>query len=85
MKRPSFNTAKAQYQHRFTMEHVPQWANTPHNGKYYAPQYRTDKEWYEKTLFPGEPGSLFDDACYSTGQSWPLGQWLDKPYVKGAA
>jgi hypothetical protein len=85
MKRPiSFEQAKAQYTHRFTMEHVPVWAilRAP-NGKYYAPQYRSDKEWYDNTLFAGESELATKEACYTANQSWPLGQWLDQPYQKG--
>lgn len=84
--------AKAQYVHRFTMEHVPAWANEPHLNhdnntfKYYAPQYKSDKEWYDNTVFPGESDLCIksDDHCYSSGKTWPLGQWLDKPYKKQA-
>jgi hypothetical protein len=85
MARPiTFNEARAQYPHRYTMEHVPAWARKPceGNGKYYAPQYRTDAEWYEKTAFPGEGGiDRREDHCMSNAPSWPLGQWLDAPYT----
>lgn len=79
----SFVDACARYVHRFTQDHVPRWALTPiEPGKYYAPQYRSDREWYELTRFPGEPGHLsIGDDCYSTGQTWPAGKWLDAPYV----
>lgn len=81
MSRPiSFERAKAQYLHRYTLEHVPEWARkiNPGNGKYYAPQYRTDAEWYELTTFPGENGHpRNEDHCLSNGQTWPCGQWLD--------
>jgi hypothetical protein len=79
----SFEGACRQYVHRYTMEHVPAWAATPAgNGRYYAPHYRTDREWYDNTLFPGEfgwhaPGT--DTDCFSTKQTWPMGQWLDEP------
>lgn len=81
--------AKARYVHRYTMEHVPAWAAKPiyHDDRkqslYYAPQYRTDKEWYENTTFFGESDMADPDYCYSNNQSWPLGQWLEKPYSKG--
>lgn len=82
MKRPTLSEAKNQYVHRYTMEHVPQWAKKPcGNGKYYAPQYRTDQEWYDNTLFPPDPMCYKTDCC-STGQTWPLGHWLDAPYSK---
>jgi hypothetical protein len=79
----SFEEAKRMYVHRFTVEYIPAWADKPApNGKYYAPQFLTDQEWYDHTIFP--PQSPFPDSCYTTGQTWPLGQWLDaplRPYV----
>lgn len=40
----SLEQAKALFPHRFTMEHAPSWAKAPApNGKFYAPQYRTDQ------------------------------------------
>lgn len=89
MTRPTFEQAKAQYVNRFTMEHVPAWSrNRPcdHGGtetRYYAPQFRTDAEWYANTLFKGDPGWLGRGTdCFTTGQTWPLGQWLDKPFTR---
>lgn len=79
----TFEQATAQYVHRYTMEHVPAWARTAApNGKYYAPQFRTDREWYEHTEFPPHRFSMGkrDTSCYTSGQTWPLGQWLDAPY-----
>lgn len=93
----SLEQARNQYPHRFTMEHVPSWAKWPakhtkgeHAGKvmHYAPQYRTDREWYEHTAFPGEPGhpaygilsAHKETQCHTTGQTWPMGQWLEQPY-----
>jgi hypothetical protein len=88
MKRKlSFEQAKAAYLQRFTMEHVPTWAaRRPCDSGgtatwYYAPQYRSDKEWYDNTRFPGEPGWIgIGTDCHSTNPSWPLGQHLDQPY-----
>ena len=75
----TFEQAKAAYVHRFTMEHVPGWASLPtSNGKFYAPQYRTDREWYDNTKFPSHN---FAGYCDSRNQSWPLGRWLDKPFT----
>lgn len=93
MNRPiSFTQACDQYPHRFTMEHVPAWARKPHLhesgehvGKtlFYAPQYRTDREWYENTIFPGEGDiSSRADYCESSGATWPLGHWLEHMYAK---
>lgn len=82
MPRPSYHEAQARYQNRYTMDHVPNWAKVQApNGLYYAPQYRTDQEWFRNTVFYGEPehyGRRSD--CNSSGQTWPLGQWLEKPF-----
>lgn len=84
MKRPTLEQACAKYVHRFTMEHVPRWArDTATNGKYYAPHFRSDAEWYANTYFPGEPDhpAPTDDYCYTHDQTWPLGKWLDAQYA----
>ena len=79
-ERPSLDEAKNKYPHRYTMEHVPEWARKPaDNGKYYAPQYRSDKEWYDNTEFPTNPR---EKHCQSNNPSWPKGQWLDKPFTR---
>lgn len=81
--RPSFEDACRLYAQRFTMEHVPTWSKHPApNGEYYAPQFRTDLEWFLNTKFPGEllDGPFLEDCCYSAGQTWPLGRWLDTPF-----
>lgn len=85
MKRKlSFEKAKALYVYRYTMDHVPVWAKKPCSaGKYYAPQYKSDLEWFENTVFPGEKGvHSTSTKCDTTNQSWPLGVWLDSPYSK---
>lgn len=80
-KRMDYNRARATYPHRYTMEHIPAWARKPApNGKYYAPQFRTDREWFENTKFP--PDSYDENHCYTSNETWPLGQWLDQPYRK---
>ena len=81
----SFEQACARYVHRYTMEHVPQWAKDDacERGElpgYYAPQFRSDCEWYEHTKFAGESALADSKHCYTSGQTWPLGHWLDKPY-----
>lgn len=80
----SFEAAKAQYVHRYTMEFVPAWARKPaDNSRYYAPQFNSDREWYDNTRFYGEDGFIgVRGHCYTTGQTWPLGQWLDAPYTR---
>jgi hypothetical protein len=80
MVRLSFDAACRQYVHRFTMEHVPQWALMPfRNGRYPAPQFRSDREWYEHTQFFPEPMAT-RRYCHTTGHTWPLGTALDQPY-----
>ena len=86
MRTISLEQAKSRYPHRYTMEHRPAWAAQQcGNGKYYAPQFRTDLEWYENTTFPGE-GCLpkADKHCETSGQTWPLVKWLDQPYKRSA-
>lgn len=86
MRKLTFDQACARYVHRYTMEHVPAWVRTPSpNGKYYAPQFKTDREWYEKTKFHGESEIADKHHCYTSGESWPMGQWLNAPFysVKG--
>jgi hypothetical protein len=88
MARPTFQQACSRYVHRFTMEHVPAWARQPvEPGKFYAPQFRSDREWYEHTTFPGDAGHLGDrNHCFTSGQTWPLGEWLKaqySPHVRG--
>ncbi len=82
MRPLTFDEAKRRYVHRYTMEHVPAWAlNSASSGKYYAPQYRSDREWYDNTEFPGEGSvEVKSSYCHSSNQSWPLGTWLDQPY-----
>ncbi|TXM69663.1 hypothetical protein [Methylobacterium sp. WL120] len=77
----TFEQAKRLYGQRYTLDHVPNWAFKHHNGRFYAPQYASDREWYENTLFPGEDGHHgFGKDCYSSRATYPLGVWLDKPY-----
>lgn len=73
---------------RFTCETVPDWARRQvSEGKYPAPQYRTDFEWLANTSFTvNNKGSLSKSmlVCESKDPSWPLGVWLDNPYeLKG--
>jgi len=76
----------ARYVYRFTMEHVPSWARKPcQNGKFYAPQFVSDDEWLSNTIVhtrkDGELNDRYSD-CETSGQTWPLGRWLDEPYRK---
>lgn len=79
----TFEEAKQNFRERFTMEHTPEWALEPMgNGRYYSPQFRTDREWYDNTKFPGEEGTQGSKTyCSSHNLTWPLGPSLDKPYT----
>jgi hypothetical protein len=79
----SFDEACRRYVHRFTINHVPTWAGSVNpNGKYCAPQFRSDREWYDNTKFKGETGWIGRGSdCFTTNQTWPLGQWLDRPFI----
>ncbi len=77
--------AKQCYVHRYTMEHVPNWARKPcsGNGKYYAPQFKSDQEWYDNTHFPPHPDlPKHETHCYTSNQTWPKGHWLENPFQK---
>lgn len=80
--RPTMQQAQALYVHRYTMEHMPAWAMKPApNGKHYAPQFVSDAEWYANTCFtPDESVLVADGSCYTSNQTWPLGEWLEAPY-----
>ena len=79
----SFEQAKAQFVHRFTMEHVPIWAKDQRgDGTFYAPQYSSDLEWYQSTKFKGESELADKSHCYASGQTWPIGKALPQPYSK---
>lgn len=90
-KRLSFDRACRTFVNRFTCEHVPAWALQPippSNGVtlFYAPQFASDREWYDNCVFFGDPGApsfVTRDHCYSTGQTWPCGEWLAEPYRIG--
>lgn len=92
MKRSiSLEQAKSRYLYRYTMEHKPSWANySAPSGKYYAPQYASDAELYANTEFPGEKrhrelGVRPKSSCLSENETWPLGQWLDEPFIVRSA
>lgn len=76
--------ATSRYVHRFTMDHVPQWAmDRRSDGTYYAPQFASDAEWYVNTKFKGEDGWLgILTDCYTTGRTWPLGMALTRPFTR---
>lgn len=80
----TFSQACSMYVHRFTMEHIPRWAlERRKDGTFYAPQFHSDEEWYANTKFEGEEGwAGMKGDCYTTGQTWPLGQSLPVPYPR---
>jgi hypothetical protein len=81
----SFREACGIYNNRFTMEYIPLWSEIPREDKtYFAPQFETDREWYNNVKFFGEEGWKGEDKayCYTIGETWPLGESLDKPYTK---
>lgn len=89
MSRPiTFSQACARYVHRVTAQHWPSHVNNfeapfkVENGipQFHSPQYLDDREWYERTLFPGESELAGRDHCHSSQQTWPYGQWLSAPY-----
>lgn len=83
--------ALARFVHRFTMESVPQWSrrafSQPIVGPplYYSPQYRSDAEWLERTVFAitDKRGDLSKGGqfCYSRDHTWPLGKFLGELYT----
>jgi hypothetical protein len=86
----SFEDAKRLFVHRYTVEHIPDWAKEPYQHSelgevYYAPQYATDREWYDRTEFYGEGVMATEDHCYSGGETWPLGKgFLREPFHHNA-
>lgn len=87
MKRAlTFEQACSQYVMRFTGDHVPMWALKQRQDKsFYAPQFISDREWYDLAKFPGERGYFGTGGdCQSGPQSWPLGQALRKPFNRVA-
>ena len=87
MARPTFEQAKRLYINRYTMEHVPAWARKICiNGLFYAPQFRSDAEWFANTKFNGDAGWYgIGSDCQTSGQTWPMGEWLESPYYTGVA
>ena len=77
-----FALAKLNYARRYTMEHVPFWAKEFKTPPFPAPHYATDREWYENTIFEGQREYIkCDERCNSSNYSWPLGKFLDEPYI----
>lgn len=81
----SLERAKKLYAHRYTMEHIPEWSKSPliidGAKQYYAPQFKSDLEWYDNTAFPGELDYIGNDSnCYTRNQTWPLGLWLTNQF-----
>lgn len=80
-----FEEACRRYTQRFTMEHIPTWADKPiklmdGTQVYPAPHYATDKEWYENTEFLGEGTMAVRKYCRNLNQSYPCGRYLEIPF-----
>ena len=62
------------YTNRYTKEHTPKWAATPHKpGKPYPVQFENDEEWLKNTKFSITSKSKLDGRCrecYSS-PTWP--------------
>ena len=86
MRKITLAQAQAAYPHRFTLEHKPQWAKDQRvDGSYYAPQYSSDAEWYERTYFPGEAG-IAPHARHATKQLPDLAARPgSRPTLRGAS
>lgn len=82
MRPVSFEQAKAMYVHRFTMEHQPAWSRKPCSPSWhYAPQFASDREWYDLGRFNEERGEGWRDTGMISGEpTWPLGERLDVPF-----
>ena len=81
MRKLGFSEACRQFCHRFTMQHVPAWAKQQReDGTYYAPPFVSDNEWYDKTKFKGEHEMANSKHCYTTGETWPVGKALKRPF-----
>jgi hypothetical protein len=73
------------FHNRYTSEHVPMWAlRSAPNGRFYAPQFSSDTEWLSCTTFTltGKTLTEFSAVCDCRNESWPLGKWLDAPFIK---
>lgn len=91
-RKVSFAQACAQFVHRFTCDHIPAHVRKPHvnpanpekDGLFYAPQWASDREWYDATTFPGEPGLHGNSNHCETGTpTRPLGKgFLREPFHK---
>lgn len=92
MRTITLEQACNQYPHRYTLQYLPCWARKPHYSEttkefigYYMPQYASDAEWYDNTMFPGEGGIRKNEKhCESNNQTWPLGKGFSRlPCMKG--
>jgi hypothetical protein len=75
--------ALAMYVHRFTGQHVPEWARHPINGKHhYQVQFRDDADWLANTDFPiTKAGKIASRGRCRSTPTWPEGEgFRDTPY-----
>ena len=81
--RMAFEQAKNRYVHRFTADHIPDWARQKaDNGRYHAPGFSSDRDWYEKTIFPGEGNISSRSRFCESKPDFPFGKWLVEPFRK---
>lgn len=81
-----FDEVCRQWVHRFTCEHFPEWARKPMStGRFYAPPYISDREWFDNSIFPGEAQhklqAVGSGYCLSKGQTWPIGESLPEVFA----
>jgi len=71
--------ALAQFVHRYTIKHVPEWALRARrhpDGLAYKPQFADDQDWLAHTRFQVRKDGRLDKRvhqCYSQ-PTWPEGQ-----------
>lgn len=73
--------ALAQFVHRFTGEHRPDWANKPRrDGSAYPVQFADDSDWLANTRFAVTRGWRLDERVQRCDSSptWPLNPELRK-------
>lgn len=68
--------ALRRFVHRFTKEHVPEWARSNPN---YKPQFASDADWLEHTMFYVTKAGNLDNrytSCMSV-PTWPEGKGVN--------
>ena len=80
----SFEAACKRFKKRFTLDHTPGWARhiVERTGKYQAPRYNSDMEWYQRSEFIGFATTGSRKYIRENDPTWPVGRWLDKPFKR---